>query len=200
MYIVLVILWFIWGSTMHSSKDNDKYLNKDDSLDSLSDEELDRLFQRMQQFFESEDFKEIVEDIMYDVLSDDDDDDESFYKPSFEEDDELYDTFHKPSFIIDDKFLEHYVEENAPEVITSKTSVMVTIAVPQAKKNDIDLHVTRDYVDITVNTRNQRYHRMVDLPVDVDPCSTKATFTNGVLDIIIRKIGSHNQGCKISIS
>jgi HSP20 family molecular chaperone IbpA len=60
--------------------------------------------------------------------------------------------------------------------------------------------VTSDFVDITVNTRTQRFHRLVDLPVDVDPCSTKATFTNGVLDIVMRKTGSHNQGCKISLS
>jgi len=196
-----MILWLIWGSTMHSSKNNHDHSNEDDSLDSLSDEELDRLFNRMQQFFESDDFKEIVEDIMYDVLSDDDEEeDESFYKPSFEERDEMFDSYHKSSFLIDDKFIDHYIEDNAPEVITSKTSVMVTIAVPQAQKNDIDLHVTSDYIDITVNTRNQRYHRMVDLPADVDPCSTKATFTNGVLDIVMRKIGSHNQGCKISLS
>jgi len=194
-------LWLIWGPIMHSSKDKTPYSNKDDSLDSLSDEELDRLFQRMQQFFESDDFKEIVEDIMYDVLSDDDEDeDESFYKPSFQGNDELFDSHQKPSYVIDDKFIEHYIEENDPEVITTKTSVMVTIAVPQAQKNDIDLHVTSNYIDITVNSRNQRYHRMVDLPVDVDPCSTKATFTNGVLDIIMRKIGSHHQGCKISLS
>jgi HSP20 family molecular chaperone IbpA len=186
---------------MHSSNDNTDHSNEDDLLDSLSDEELDRLFQRMQQFFDSDEFKEIIEDIMYDVLSDDDEeDDESFYKPSFEENDEMLDSYHKPYFSIDDKFFEHYIEDNAPEVITSKTSVMVTISVPQARKNDINLHVTSDYVDITVHTRNQRYHRMVDLPVDVDPCSTKATFTNGVLDIVMRKTSPHNKGCKISLS
>ncbi len=187
---------------MHSSKDkNKKNSKKSDSFDSLTDEELDRLFDRMQLFFESEEFKEIVEDIMYDVLSDDEDDEEeSFYKPSFEDSKDFFESFQKPSFLIDDKFIEHYVEDNTPEVLTNKNLVMVTISVPQAQKNDIDLHVTSDYVDITVNTKNKRFHRMVDLPVDVDPCSTKATFTNGVLDIIMRKTGPHNQGCKISLS
>jgi len=186
---------------MHSSKDdNRKNSKKPDSFDSLTDEELDRLFNRMQLFFESEEFKEIVEDIMYDVLSDDSDEEETYYKPSFEESKDFFDSFKKPSFLIDDKFIEHYIEDNNPEVVTNKNLVMVTISVPQAQKNDIDLHVTSDYVDITVNTRNQRYHRMVDLPVDVDPCTTKATFTNGVLDIIMRKTGPHNHGCKISLS
>lgn len=188
---------------MHSSRDNnhDDY-RRDDPLDSLSDEELDRLFERMQRFFDSEEFKEIIEEIMFDVLSDDGDDEgeESFYKPSFEEHSTLFDSRKKPSFLIDEKFIEHYIEDANPEVFTSKNLVMVTISVPQAEKNDIDLHITNDYIDITVNTKNQRFHRMVDLPVDVDPCSTKATFTNGVLDIVMRKTGSHNQGCKISIS
>jgi hypothetical protein len=167
---------------MHFSKDNDK--DKPHPFDDFSDEELDHIFDRMQQFFKSEEFKEIVEDIMYDVLSEDDEDDDSFYKPSLEDDDFLpYPD--KSSFLIDDKFVEHHIEDAGPEVLTSKHLVMVTISVPQAQKNDIDLHVTSDFVDITVNTRTQRFHRMVDLPVDVDPCSTKATFTNGVLDIVM---------------
>jgi len=183
---------------MHFSKDNDK--DKPHPFDDFSDEELDHIFDRMQQFFKSEEFKEIVEDIMYDVLSEDDEvDDDSFYKPSLEDDD-FFPYPDKSSFLIDDKFVEHHIEDAGPEVLTSKHLVMVTISVPQAQKNDIDLHVTNDYVDITVNTRTQRFHRMVDLPVDVDPCSTKATFTNGVLDIVMRKTGSHNQGCKISLS
>lgn len=184
---------------MHSSKDNNKKRSdSSDTFDELSDKDLDYIFNRMQHFFESEEFKEIVEDIMYDVLAEDDEDD-SLYKPSFE-DDELFDFSKTPSFLIDDKFIEHYVEENSPEVVTNKNLVMVTFSVPQAQKNDIDLHVTSDFVDITVNTRTQRFHRLVDLPVDVDPCSTKATFTNGVLDIVMRKTGPHNQGCKISLS
>jgi HSP20 family molecular chaperone IbpA len=184
---------------MDSSKHNKKKDNSPDSFDGLSDDDLDHIFNRMQHFFESDEFKEIVEDIMYDVLSDDGED-ESFYKPSFEGENDFFDFSKKNSFFIDDKFIEHYVEDNNPEVVTSQNLVMVTISVPQAQKNDIDLHVTSDYVDITVNTRNQRFHRMVDLPVDVDPCSTKATFTNGVLDIVMRKTGPHHQGCKISLS
>jgi len=71
---------------MHFSKDNDK--DKPHPFDDFSDEELDHIFDRMQQFFKSEEFKEIVEDIMYDVLSEDDEeDDDSFYKPSLEDDD-----------------------------------------------------------------------------------------------------------------
>jgi len=182
---------------MHSSKDNDR--DKTHPFDDFSDEELDHIFNRMQQFFSSEEFKEIVEDIMYDVLEDDVEDGDSFYKPSLEDDD-FFPSLDKPSFLIDDKFVEHHIEDAGPEVLTSKHMVMVTISVPQAQKNDIDLHVTSDFVDITVNTRTQRFHRLVDLPVDVDPCSTKATFTNGVLDIVMRKTGSHNQGCKISLS
>lgn len=184
---------------MHSSKDNNKKSDSSDTFDELSDNDLDHLFNRMQHFFESEEFKEIVEDIMYDVLAEDEEDD-SLYKPSFEEAEELFDFSKKPSFLIDDRFIEHYIEDNSPEVFTSKNLVMVTFSVPQAEKNDIDLHVTNDYVDITVNMLNQRFHRMVDLPVDVDPCSTKATFTNGVLDIVMRKNGPPNQGCKISLS
>ena len=184
---------------MHSEKNNDDF-KKSNGIDSLSDDELDRLFNRMQLFFDSEEFKEIVEDIMYDVLSDDDEEEDSYFKPSFEDSSNFFDASSKSSFIIDNHFLENYIEDHSPEVVSRRNLVMITLSVPQAQKNDIDLHVTNEYVDITVNTRNQRYHRMVDLPVDVDPGSTKATFTNGVLDIIIRKAGSHNRGQRISIS
>lgn len=180
---------------MHSSKGNKR--KSKDTIDQLSDEDLDHIFDRMQQFFESDDFKDIVEDIMYDVLSDEDEADVMF-KPSFEYDD--YEETHPDSFLVDSDLFESYVEENSPEVLTSKKKVMVTLSLPQAQKNDIDLHVTNEYVDITVRTKNHRFHRMIDLPEDVDPCSTKATFTNGVLDIVMRKTGPHNQGCKISLS
>jgi HSP20 family molecular chaperone IbpA len=181
---------------MHSSKGNKK--NSKDIIDQLSDEDLNHIFNRMQEFFESNDFKDIVEDIMYDVLADEDEEDDLF-KPSFEYEDDFVGST-ADSFLVDNELFDNYVEENSPEVLTSKRKVMVTLSLPQARKNDIDLHVTSDYVDITVKTKTHRFHRMIDLPEDVDPCSTKATFTNGVLDIVMRKMGPHNQGCKISLS
>ncbi len=182
---------------MHPSDDEDK--EKSNSIDKLSDVDLDHIFDRMHHFFKSDEFKDLVEDIVYEVLSDDEDE-TSFYKPSFEDRDVFSDQFEKNSFLIDDGLFESSMENTNPEFFTSKNLVMVTISLPQAKKNDIDLHVTRDYIDITVNNRHHRLHRMIDLPVDVDPCSTKATFTNGVLDIVMRKMSSHNQGYKISLS
>ena len=181
---------------MHSSKNNKK--KSKDAIDQLSDEDLDHIFDRMQQFFESDDFKDIVEDIMYDVLSDEDEED-VLIKPSFEFEDDYRESY-SDSFLVDSDFFDDYSEENSPEVLTSKKNVMVTLSLPRAQKSDIDLHVTSNYVDITVKAKNHRFHRMIDLPEDVDPCSTKATFRNGVLDIIMRKTGSHDQGCKISLS
>lgn len=181
---------------MHFPRDKNK--KKSDSLDNLSDEDLDRIFQRMHHFFQSDEFRDIVEDIMYEVLSDEDDE-ISCYTPSFEDDDVL-ESFDNNSFLFGDGFYEGSMENSRPEVFTSKNMVMVTISLPQVQKNDIDLHVTSEYVDITVKTRHHRFHRMIDLPADVDPCSTKATFTNGVLDIVMRKLNSHNQGYKIFLS
>ena len=80
-------------------------------------------------------------------------------------------------------------EEREPltDIIESDEDVAVTIEIPGVEKDDIDLNVLSDTIEITVDTPQRKYHKTVDLPCDVLPKTTKATYKNGVLDIVIKR-------------
>ena len=80
-------------------------------------------------------------------------------------------------------------EEREPltDIIEGDNDVAVTIELPGVEKEDIDLHVTKDSLEIKVDTPKRKYHKRLDLPCDVLPKTTKATYKNGVLDVVIKR-------------
>ena len=91
--------------------------------------------------------------------------------------------------------------EPLTDVIEGETDVSVTIEIPGVKKEDIDLRVYDNSIEIKVNDPNRNYHRDIALPCDVYAKTTKATYKNGILDIQIKKKqrSSDNNGHRISI-
>ncbi|MDG6228893.1 MAG: Hsp20/alpha crystallin family protein [Candidatus Thermoplasmatota archaeon] len=95
-------------------------------------------------------------------------------------------------------------EEREPltDVIDCGEAVSVTVEIPGVEKEDIDLNVTEDELEITVDTPQRKYHKIVNLPADVMPKTTKATYKNGVLDVIIQKKElkkDNDKGYKVNI-
>lgn len=80
-------------------------------------------------------------------------------------------------------------EEREPltDVIEGDEEVSVTVEIPGVEKEDIDLNVNTDSLEIKVDTPQRKYHKIVNLPCDVIPKTTKATYKNGVLDIVIKR-------------
>ena len=80
-------------------------------------------------------------------------------------------------------------EEREPitDIIEGDDDVAVTVEIPGVEKNDIDLNVTKDNIEIKVDTPHRKYHKKLDLPCDVVPNSTKATYKNGILDIVVKR-------------
>ena len=80
-------------------------------------------------------------------------------------------------------------EEREPitDIIEGDNDVAITVEIPGVNKEDIDLKVKRDYLEIKVNNPNRKYHKRLDLPCDVQPKTTKATYKNGVLDIVLKR-------------
>ena len=80
-------------------------------------------------------------------------------------------------------------EEREPltDIIEGDNDVAVTVEMPGIEKNDIDLNVKRDILEINVNTPKRKYHKTLDLPCDVLPKTTKATYKNGILDVVIKR-------------
>ena len=80
-------------------------------------------------------------------------------------------------------------EEREPltDIIEGEEDVAVTVEIPGVEKNDIDLNVTNDNLEIKVDTPNRKYHKNLDMPCDVKPKTTKATYKNGILDVVIKR-------------
>lgn len=88
--------------------------------------------------------------------------------------------------------------EPLTDVIESRDTISVTVELPGVAKDDIQLTVTPRQAKIHVDGEDRRYFKTVDLPADVDPDSTRATYRNGVLDITIHKV-EDDSGKRIEI-
>ena len=80
-------------------------------------------------------------------------------------------------------------EEREPltDIIEGDDDVAVTVEIPGVEKEDIDLNVTKENIEIRVDTPQRKYHKSLDLPCDVLPKTTKATYKNGILDVVIKR-------------
>jgi HSP20 family protein len=78
-------------------------------------------------------------------------------------------------------------EEREPltDIIEGDNDVAVTVEMPGIEKKDIDLN--EDALEINVDATNRKYHKRLDLPCDVIPKTTKATYKNGVLDVVVKR-------------
>jgi HSP20 family protein len=80
-------------------------------------------------------------------------------------------------------------EEREPltDVIEHDHDVSVTMELPGVERGDIGLTTTQSTLTVDVDTPRRRYHRVVDLPCEIKPDTTTATYKNGVLDVVMDK-------------
>ena len=80
-------------------------------------------------------------------------------------------------------------EEREPltDIIEGDDDVAVTVEIPGVEKEDIDLNVTNENLEIKVDNPKRKYQKRLDLPCDVIPKTTKATYKNGILDVVIKR-------------
>jgi HSP20 family protein len=88
--------------------------------------------------------------------------------------------------------------EPLTEIIEGDEEITVTAEIPGVNKEDIDLRVTNRNLEIKVDTSQRKYHKKLDLPCDVIPNTTKATYKNGVLDVIMKR-KEKSEGQKVNI-
>lgn len=89
--------------------------------------------------------------------------------------------------------------EPLTDVIEDKESVAITMELPGVEKNDIDVHMTEDQLEISVDTEKRKYHKRVRLPAKVEPATTKATYNNGILDVTVTKQKGADGGVRIPV-
>jgi len=154
----------------------------------LNDEDFERLFEEIQHMFENTDFKDMLEDMM---------------KGGGEPNKRFVRGFSlnigpdgKPKLqefgnrqMKTPKGVPSVSEEIEPitDIIEGENDVAITVEIPGVERDDIDLNVTDDTLEIKVDEPNRKYHKLVDLPCGVKPKSTKATYKNGILDVVLDK-------------
>ncbi|MCS7133004.1 MAG: Hsp20/alpha crystallin family protein [Aigarchaeota archaeon] len=85
------------------------------------------------------------------------------------------------------------------DVYEEEDSIKVVAEVPGVDRNDINLNASERRLIISVDTPQRKYYKEVDLPAEVDPQSAKATYKNGVLEVVLKKTGTESKGVKIKI-
>ena len=77
--------------------------------------------------------------------------------------------------------------EFSTDIIETDEEISITVNIPGAEKEDIDLNVTDVSLEIIINTPKVRYHKIHKLPCNVKPKATVASYKNGVLDIVMKR-------------
>jgi len=85
------------------------------------------------------------------------------------------------------------------DVINEPEQVRVVAELPGVEKSDIKTTISEDTITIKVETPSHKYYKEVGLPAGVDPEGSKASYNNGVLEIVIRKTRPRPRGKEIRI-
>jgi HSP20 family protein len=85
------------------------------------------------------------------------------------------------------------------DVINEAEQVRVLAELPGVEKSDIKTTISEDAVTIKVDSAARKYYKEVPLPSNVDADSSKASYNNGVLEIVLRKMKPKPRGREIKI-
>ena len=105
----------------------------------------------------------------------------------------------KPPKLLESGESEKYeLAEREPltDVMDCDDSISITLEIPGVDKDEIELTVEEDQVSINVDTEKRRYFKEIPLKANVDTKTSKATYKNGVLDIILKKIPQKDKKSK----
>jgi HSP20 family protein len=89
--------------------------------------------------------------------------------------------------------------EPLADVINEPEQVRVVVELPGVEKSDIKTTITEDSLIIKVDAAVRKYYKELHLPSNVDPDSSKASYNNGVLEIVLKKLKARPRGKEIHI-
>ena len=91
------------------------------------------------------------------------------------------------SMTLEEKHEKSEKSEFSTDIIETDEEIFVTVNIPGAEKEDINLNVTEGSLEIIINTPKVIYHKIHKLPCNVKPKVTIASYKNGVLDIVMKR-------------
>ena len=81
----------------------------------------------------------------------------------------------------------HEQREPLVDTIVLVDVVKVVAELPGVEKSDINLECNGKTLTLRVDSSTRKYYKQLDLPVEVDPDTSKASYKNGVLELVLTK-------------
>jgi len=85
------------------------------------------------------------------------------------------------------------------DTIVNPDSVKVVAELPGVEKSDITLECNGQKLTLKVDTDKRRYFKELELPVEVDPDTSKASYKNGVLELLLTRKKTGSKAKQIAI-
>jgi len=85
------------------------------------------------------------------------------------------------------------------DTIVNPDTVKVVAELPGVEKPDIFLECDGHNLTLKVDTDKRRYYKELELPVEVDPDTSKASYKNGVLELLLTRMKSGSKAKQIAI-
>ena len=90
--------------------------------------------------------------------------------------------------------------EPLTDINETDDQIAITVELPGVNKEDIDINVVEDKVEVNVKTESRKYFKSIDLTSMVETESSKATYKNGILDLVLTKKESDKpKGTKVKV-
>lgn len=89
--------------------------------------------------------------------------------------------------------------EPLTDIYEDNQTIAITMELPGVEKGELDVNMTEDSLELSVDNDRRKYHKRIKLPAKVDPSTTKASYNNGVLDVTVKKQEQTAAGVKIQI-
>jgi HSP20 family molecular chaperone IbpA len=151
------------------------------------DDDFEWLFNEVRRMFESSKFRAWLKEAMRKCLEAEEQDlqglnidIEPVGKPIFRHSSDLLDELSDETVNYDEPDLE-------PDIIEGEKDVFITVHLPEAYSEFIDLRVTQNILELTFETQETTCFRHISLPCPVKANTIRKKYNNGVLDIAIKK-------------
>ncbi len=95
------------------------------------------------------------------------------------------------------------IREPYADIIETDKDVKVTIEMPGVEKGDININATENSLEVSAEVKREekeekegyvrrerrynKFYRVFTLPADVDPAKARASFKNGILEVVLPK-------------
>jgi HSP20 family protein len=97
------------------------------------------------------------------------------------------------------KLLPEGTPEPLLDICEEDGELIVIAEIPGVRKSDISLNSTESHLKISVNSKNYKFFKDIQLPCKVEPEGAQARYKNGILEVKLKKRGNRHSHHNVNI-